>query len=382
MQKNLKIIYLAGFLFSIPVALTSYINSTFLKSFVSEYTVSFIYVVASIVTILGLLKMPKILSRLGNRKATLYFSIICFFSLLILAFGKISALVIPAFVLFFVTTNFLIATLDIFIEDFSNNVSVGKFRGLYLMFINLAWVTSQAISGTVIAKSSFLGIYLLSALFMITVSSVFILFLHDFKDPKYTKVSILKTLKSFVRNKNIFKIYLLNLILKFFFVWMIVYTPIYLHEYLGFDWTKIGFIFTIMLLPFIFLTFPLGKLSDKIGEKKMLLMGFFIATIFTLLMPFIKTPIFLVWAGILFMTRVGAATIEIMTETYFFKIVTEENADEISFFRNTTPVSFLIAPLFAIPILMFTPSFAYIFFVLGAILLGGLFITLRLKDIK
>ena len=163
---------------------------------------------------------------------------------------------------------------------------------------------------------------------------------------------------------------------------MVIYTPIYLHGNLGFGWDEIGIIFSIMLLPFVLVTFPLGKLSDKIGEKKILALGFLIATGTVFTIPFIQEHSILIWALVLFATRVGAATIEIMSESHFFKIVKEEDVDEISFFRNTGPVSFIIAPLVAIPVLLYTPSFEFIFFALSAILLLGLFITLRLKDVK
>lgn len=382
MKKNRNIIYLAGFLFSIPVALTSYINSSFLENYISEYYIGIIYIIASIITILGLFEMPRILAKLGNRITTIFFSILCFLSLILLAFGNIIQIVIPAFIIYFASSSFIIASLDIFIEDFSHGLSIGKLRGLYLMIINLAWVVSQMISGSIIAKSSFMGIYLFSAGFMFFVSLMFVFFLHDFVDPKYIKVPVLKTLKVFRTNKNISKIYFVNLILKLFFAWMIIYTPIYLFEYMNLGWDKIGLIFSIMLIPFVVLDFPLGKLSDKIGEKKMLIWGFLITILFTFLIPFISQPTIWIWALILFGTRIGAATIEIMSESYFFKAVNEKKADEISFFRNTTPISYIVGPLLAIPTLLFVPSFKYLFFVLVAIMLSGFFVTLRLRDIK
>ena len=381
-KKNIKIVFLAGFLFSIPIALTSYINSSFLKGYINESYIGILYIISSIITIWGFFEMPAILNKLGNRLVSLLMSILIFVSLILMAFGNNSLLITSGFILYFVSSNLIIASLDIFVEDFSKKTSIGKFRGFYLMIINSSWVLAQMISGSIINKSSFKGIYLLSSSFMILVSLIFLTRLHDFKDPKYTKVSVKKTLRFFIQNKNIFRIYFINFILKFFYVWMIIYIPIYLNEFLHFDWKQIGLIFTIMLLPFVILDVPLGKLSDKIGEKKMLAWGFLIGVVSTFAIPMIREPKLWIWALILFGTRVGAAIIELMSESYFFKDINEENADAISFFRNTYPLAYIIAPLLATPILFLVPSFAYLFYILAGILFIGFFVTLRLKDIK
>ncbi len=382
MRHNRKIIYLAGFIGSIPLALTSYINSSYLETYLGAYNVGVIYILASILTIVGMIQMPRVLNYLGNRMTSILFSILSILAFLLMAFGNTGWMVISAFVLYFVATNTLFASVDIFIEDFSKRTDIGRVRGMYLMSINTAWVVAQLISGSIITQSSFRGIYIVAALFMLVMCFVFIIFLREFKDPKYTMVPIRKTIISFLKDKNITKIYFINLILRFFFAWMVIYTPIYLHEYLGFGWDKIGIIFTIMLLPFMFFDVALGRLSDKIGEKKILLFGFFISGVFTMIIPLITVPTLYLWAGILFMTRVGAACIEVMSESYFFKCEKEEDADMLSFFRNTNPVSFIIAPLCAIPILVFVPSFKYLFFVLGAIMFSGMLLSIRLKEVK
>ncbi|MEK7572549.1 MAG: MFS transporter [Patescibacteria group bacterium] len=382
MKNSRKIIYLAGFLFSISIALVSYINSSFLETYINRDYVGIIYIIASVMAIIVLLKMPKILARLGNYLTVLSSCLLLFISLILLAFGKNVFIVIPAFIFYFVSVGLIVASLDIFIEDSSKNSNVGLIRGFYLTVVNLAWIIAQMISGSIINKSSFWGIYLLSAGFVILLFLIFILFLHDFKDPEYKKVPVLKTIKSFMQNKHLSKIYLSNLILQFFYVWMIIYTPIYLHEYMNFGWDKIGIIFSIMLIPFVILDFPLGKLSDKIGEKKMLIAGFSIIILSVLIIPLITNSILWIWALILFATRIGAATIEVMNESYFFKTINERNADEISFFRNAPFVAYIVAPLVAVPILFLVPSFEYLFFFLSTILLLGLLVALRLKDIK
>ncbi len=217
---------------------------------------------------------------------------------------------------------------------------------------------------------------------MILVVFLFANNFQKFKDRIYNKVQITNTIKTFWQDRDLLKIYLVNFILKFFFSWMVIYSTIYLHENIGFSWQEIGFIFAIMLTPFVFLSYPLGKLSDKIGEKKLLIYGFIFTIIATLLIPLIKVKILWVFAFVLFLSRVGASTIEIMSESYFFKKINEEDADEMAFFRNTGPMSFLVAPFLATIFLLFIPSFEYLFYILGAILMLGLFISMRIEDIK
>lgn len=382
MNKNIRIIYLAGFLFTIPLALTSYINSSLLEVYINKNYVGLIYIFASLITILGMLEMPKFLTRFGVRKAAIIWSIISFVSLIFLAFSKTSILIVPAFIVYFITNFFLIAIIDIFFEDLSSKKNIGKFRGLYLSIVSISWVLAQFISGSIIAKSSFLGIYLFAALFIVLVGILFITNLHNFIDPKYKKVAIKKTLLTFWRNKDLSKIYLISLILKFFYSWMIVYMTIYLFENIGFSFKEIGTIYAIMLTPFVFLSYPLGKLSDKIGEKKMLSYGFVFIALATLVIPLLKDNIVWLFALVLFLSRIGAATIDIMSESYFFKNINETDVDEIAFFRNTGPLSFIIGPAGATICLLFIPNFSYLFFILGAILMIGLLISFRLRDIK
>src|SRR3989344_7505565 len=66
MKHDRKIIYLAGFLFSLSVALMSYINSSFLSSFVGEKLVGIIYTIGSIISILALLIAPQIFRKIGG----------------------------------------------------------------------------------------------------------------------------------------------------------------------------------------------------------------------------------------------------------------------------------------------------------------------------
>jgi len=175
-----KIIYLTGFLFAIPVALTSYINSSFLEQFASPVFVSSIYVIASILTIVGMLEIPRLLTKRGNKFTTNFFAIITALAMLVMALSNSAWLIVIAFITYFISTSFIFTSLDIFLEDLSGKDPVGKMRGIFLTAINLAWIVAQLVSGSIIAKSSFTGIYLLSALFILLVPLVVWIFLRDF----------------------------------------------------------------------------------------------------------------------------------------------------------------------------------------------------------
>jgi len=382
MQHKRRLIYLAAFLFYIPIALVSYINSSFLEEYVGKNFVGLIYIVASIVTILSLPKMRTILTHFGNRLTALAFCTLTLLSLIVFSSGTGVIPVILSFIIYFTSLSFIFASLDIFIEDSSKDSSTGKIRGIYLLSINSAWIIGQFISSIIIDKIGFSGVYLLSAGFIMLGMLVIGFSMRDFRDPEYKKLSPFKTIKTFVKNKNLFSVYVSNFVLQFFYAIMVIYLPIHLHEYLGFEWSKISAIFVIMLIPFVLLDYPLGKLSDKIGEKEMLAVGFFVAFISTLAIPFITSSAFVIWAVILFATRIGAATIEVMNDSYFFKNIKKEDADEVSFFRNANPLAYVIAPLFATIILFFIPEVKYLFFFLSLVLLAGFIVSIRMKDVR
>jgi MFS family permease len=177
---------------------------------------------------------------------------------------------------------------------------------------------------------------------------------------------------------------LANFLLFFFYSWMTIYTPLYLHKNMGFSWTEIGIIFSIMLLPFVFIQFPLGRLADKKwGEKEILSVGFIVIAIATGLISFINGHSMVLWAIILFITRLGAATIEIMCDTYFFKKVDSLDTNIISFFRMVGPIAYIFGPLLAtILFTFFDFKIQYLFLILGLIMLFGLKFSLSIKDTK
>lgn len=381
MQHNRKIIYLAGFLVSLPVALMSYVNSSFLSSFVGESKMGITYIFASVVSIIGLLVAPHILKKLGVYRFLLLITALNALSILCFVIFNIAWIILTAFVVGF-TLNLLIAfSIDEFLKIFSPNASTGKTRGIYIALINIAWILSQILSvfGSRDEISSLRNVYLM-AFYVMTAFFLFSLFaFKNVSDPDYDKIKSLGFVKKFFSNKNLFRAYIINFLLQFFYAIMIIYTPIYLHTHIGFSWSDIAIIFAFMLTPFLFLPAFEGMYADSFGERKMLMFGFFIASVSTISLFFIKSTEIWIWAVVLFCTRVGAATIEVMSDAYFFKHIKPENEEWIGVFRSSPPVSYILAPLVALVIFAFVPSFNYIFLVLGAVMLKGIYIASTIK---
>jgi len=383
MRHERKIIYLAGFLFSLSIALTAYISSSFLANFVDEKSVGIIFSLGALASILALLLTPKIFRKTGGYKFLLLIALLDALSLLLLSIVQNAWSAALVFILYLSLNTLLIFSLDELLKIFSRDSLTGKIRGAYLALSSLAWIVAQLASGTILGGFSFRMIYLTSFAIMMLFLLTSYLSLKNMPEPKYDKTRALRYIREFFKNKNLFRAYGISFLLQFFFCWMVIYTPIYLSTHLGFSWKEIGIIFSIMLLPFFIIPFHLGKYGDKVGERKILMFGFAIISFATLSLFFIHQQEIWIWAVLLLTTRIGAASVEVMSDAYFFKHIKPENEEYVGVYRSASPVAYVIGPLVAFLVLIFVPAFNFIYLILAALMLFGTYLasTIRKSDI-
>jgi MFS family permease len=383
MKNDRRIIYLAGFLASVPIALMSYINSSFLALFIDARFVGLVYILGSVVSILMLLISPEIFRKIGGYRFLLLVIGLNTLAILWLAFSRDAFSAVCAFVLGFALNIVVFFSLDELLKIFSKDSSTGKIRGTYLALCNLSWVIAQLLSVIILGDFSLKTIYIVAFFIMILFFLLSFFGLRNIPDPKYDRLKILSYVKDFIKNRTLLRSYTIDFLLQFFYCWMIIYTPLYLHNYLSFSLKDIAIIFAIMLLPFVLIEAPLGRYADKIGERKMLMIGFFITSISTISLFFIQKPEIWIWALVLFVTRVGAATIEVMSDSYFFKHIKPENEEFVGIYRSASPIAYITGPILALVVFIFLPQFNFIFPVLGAMMLFGVYLasTIRKADI-
>ncbi len=373
---------LVSFFLSLHVALPSYFNSSFLTQFTDQENLSFIYIVQSILTIIGLLSMHKILRKFGNYKTALVLigiEIVLFYGIINFNAGY---LLIPLIILAISLINLISFNLDIFLERNSDTKHTGTIRGHYLTVSNSAWVLGPLLAGMIIADSGYRGIYVAGFGLLFPIFYLIYRNFAKFKDPHYPKISLIKSFSLLLDNKDLSKLTIVNTVLQTFYSWMTIYTPIFLYKNIGFNWTEISIILTIMLIPFVLIETPLGKLADKkYGEKEIMAIGYIIMGISTIILSFISVRNLAIWSGMLFLTRIGAAAAEAMIETYFFKKVDVKDSEILSIFRITRPLSFFIAPLITVVGLMFVSN-AYLFAIIGVLCILSVIPIALIRDTR
>ena len=376
------VIYVLGFLFALHATLPIYINSSFLSSISIEKFVGIIYSVGSIATILCFFAVPSILRKFGGQRTAIAFILLEFLSMAALAFLKSPVLLIFFFIASLVAIAIIGFIIDLFLENVSSDSKTGKIRGIFLTSVNIAWIISPLITSFILTDSNYWKIYMAAAALLLPVFFIVKRNLNSFKDQNYSRVPLLLTIKEIWKGKDIRNIFMISFLMQFFFAWMVIYTPLYLHNQIGFDWGQIGVLFSVMLLPYVLTELPLGKIADDIlGEKEIMSIGFIIMAISTGIISFISNGNFFLWMAILFVTRIGASMVEIMSETYFFKKTNVSQMQVVSMFRTTKPLAYIIAPITATILFSFI-ELKFIFIVLGFLMFYGLRFSLALKDTR
>jgi len=378
----LQRLYAGNFFYGLHFALIVYVLSTYISGYVGESAVGLVYTAIAALSLLASLNFFRLVRWLGHRTLTLLLlSLTILFSFLLA--GDLTAPFAIVFVVLYSVAEFLLLiAFDLYVEKLSTDTTTGNIRGLYLTMYNLAFISGPIITGTLIGENNYSLMFGTASAVLIPTFCIYYFSLGTLKEIKPKEAHILDAVHILTRREDIRRIFISYCTLEFFYTWMTIYTPLYLHQYLGFAWSEIGIIFTIMLLPFVLFQLPLGVLADRYwGEQEILMSGFIISAVATIGLFFVTSPSIAVWAALLFLTRTGASAIEIMNDTYFFKKIGPRDAEVIALFRNARQLNYIVAPLLAGMIIVFLPINT-LFIFLGIILFGGAYNAANLHDTK
>ncbi len=376
-----KVRFLSGLSFVVGFldAFFLYILSSYFASLSGEDLVGGFYLVVYIGVLFFLMYLQPILHRLGSVQLLLLFYIVligCSFYLSLSGPSWMGALVL---LLFLVVNNLMGPITDIILEDFSSDNVSGRVRGFYLTVLNAGLLLAPFISTWTLSQYGYEGIFTVLTAGYAAILIIAMIGLRSHRTYSKERISFLTTLKKVIQRKNLLYIYSVSWVLEFFYIVMVVYSPILLRSY-GYSWTEIGFIFTIMLISFVLIQYPLGVLADKKwGEKELLFVSLVIVAVTTALVAIVGEKSLVFWAILLFATRVGAAGIEILRDSYFYKQITHTDADIVAFFRTARPTANIFAAVVGLFFLSLFPL-SGLFFLAAAFAGAACLVVLLLQD--
>lgn len=377
--KPLRSIFLVGFLLTFALALTSYVDSSFLGTLVDIKTVGIVFSLGSLASIVFLTLSPNLLKIFGIRNLFHLNSLLYLLSVLFMINVENPIIFKILFVIYVASGVGIYFIIDILIEQFSKNRITGNIRGFYLAIYNLAFLFAPLLAGIILKNNPFSLVYLLSGIFVIIMGFVYTRDLENINfayEAKRVRGSFMRVF----REKEIKNVHMISFLLSFFFCLMTIYMPIYLNQFIRFDWAEIGGIFALMHIPYVSIELPLGRFLDKLGgEKKTIVSGLAIIGVSTILLPLMSEHNFGLWAFMLSLTRIGASFVQIGSESFFWKKVSVKDSGLIATFRDTSPLAYILGPLFATAVLSFT-NYRNLFIILGLIMIMGIYFGLGIKE--
>lgn len=380
-NKLLVVTYVLTILYALHYAIPVYATSSFLHQYFNSAYVSALYVISSIAILLASLTITKSIRRFHTYSYTFFLVIAEILATIAFAVTDNIFIIGIFFIIHSVLQAFLYICLNIFIESFSKHSETGSIRGLFLAILSAGYLISPMIGGVILSYGSFKILYIVCSLILLP----FLYFLHRYlthiKEPAYSQVDIFGALRTVLKNKNLKYLFITDLVVESFYSVMIIYSPLYLAT-IGVPLTTyLSYILPIALIPLVILPYELGHLADThFGEKNILISGLIIMVVTTFTCVIITTANPVIWAILLFISRIGTGMVETMAFTLFFKKIGPEDASLTALFMNIRSVSLILVGcvgfIFA-PILVTRPQTMFI--LLGCAILWGMSYTLRMK---
>jgi len=379
-KKKTSSISVLSFLLGFIDAFVIYTLSSYFADIVGEQLVGAVYFVIFVIHLGLLLSLDAFVRQIGRVR----YLVFCL-GLSLLAIGILPSVSPGVAGLFFGILYLAFSTtvwvaLDILLENYSKDNLSGRIRGFYLMVMNVGFLLAPYLSTQILSLYGYPAIFIIVFIgYIVALLLSVLLFRFERQAIHHQQMYFFQTLREVLHQSSLKHIFVVSFALEFFYSIMIIYMALHLQN-IGFSWNEIGLIFTIMLLPFVFLQYPVGVLADKrFGEKEMLALSFLLTIAAMVGVILYSGKSLFAWAGILFVSRIGAAAIEVLRDSYFYKQIDGDDTQIIAFFRMARPAANMIGAVISVGLLAFfgLPS---VFYAVVIVLFFALFHIFELTD--
>ncbi|MCK5416743.1 MFS transporter [Candidatus Parcubacteria bacterium] len=378
-KKKIYLINIISFFFGFGLALTSFLYSFYFEEATGDSNVSNFYLATHVIFLIIILNLHKVIKSIGKSMALYLFLFFKLLAILLVLFLDISLLGSLSIIAYITFGNLAWVNLNIILESYSTDKMSGRIRGIFMTIVNTGFIFGPFLSMQLLGKYDFKGVFIVV---LVIDALILLLSIFSFNNLKHTykeSFTVGNLIKKAKKRKNVMRIYYISYVLQFFYATMIMYMPLHLRS-IGFEFSEIGIIFTVMLLPFVIFQYPVGILADKkMGEKELIIFALMVMALSTLSIFYIESTSIFVWAVILFATRIGASFIEILRDSYFFKRIDGNDVELIDFFKTAKPTAYITFSLISGVLLSFL-EINTMFLLLTIVIISGLYPAFKLKD--
>jgi MFS family permease len=381
-NRLLVVTYLLTILYALHYGIPLYASSSYLHQYFDSVSVSLIYMVGSFAALFGSISIARYIRKFHTYSFTMGLVISEIIIMIAFAYSENPYLLAAFFVVHFLLQTLLYICLNVFIESFSKHADTGSIRGIFLMLLNIGILISPILAGAILTVSSFSTLYIVASIMLVPFVFLVYNFLNHIEEPAYEEIDMWQAFRRVWQDRNIRAALMGEFIVQCFYAVMIIYSPLYLAT-LGIPLTVyLSAILPFVLVPLVVLPYELGYLADKRwGEKELLIGGLLILGLTTFLCVIIATPNVTLWLVVLFASRIGAACVETMSFSYYFKKIGPQDASLTALFSNTASVATIAVGALGIAIGPFlTERPQLMFIVLGCTILWSVSYVLPMKD--
>ncbi len=377
-------IYIGNFLRAIGVYLPYLVASTFLSRFILEKSVGLVFTAASLIAGMIILSAPRFFTRFRTHRTLIGAAVLAAIALIGLSLAHTALVAIVLFIVAWNASWVVALALDVILEKITGarEMSTGSSRSFFLTASNIAVVLASFIISVTLTDGDYWRVFLIAAGAFVLCAYLAVRFFAVIPHVPAKTTKVRDALAVLTKQRTFSAVMGVHFLLQLLFVWSSVYIPLYLYNHAKFSWESIGALYGFATLAFVLIEIPIGKLFDgRFREKDFMVAGLVVSGAAFIALSSGATAGFFLLAGLVFLTQMGGAFLEISSETYFFKRVNASDSELIGMFRLLRQMATIVGPLVGSVALFFVP-FEYAFAIFGVILLLGVPLSLSIKDAR
>lgn len=342
------------FLDALAIMFIAPIIPLYMRQFVSsDAFVGYIFALNSVILIIATLLMDvflKYVPKLRFLKIGLFGYFVSFFFFPLVK--SLPQLLVLSFIRMFLSTAVTV-TIGLLVRDSVKKSGIGKTEGYFFTFLNVAALVGPTAGGIFAAEFGYNWTFIGASVFtLLALLALLVRKPYEVHVPQSDHDHFLENVRDFFKNRNLAIVFCMSIGIAFFWTLIYTYMPLFL-ESGGWSSARIGYAFSIFVIPLLLLEVVVGKWTDRFGAKRFFITGFMVMGVFTGLAYLNFVPTFLV--VMLFFATVGAAFVEPIREAFLFKNI--KMRDEVRFYTiyaTAFSVGSMIGPLLFSSVLLIT----------------------------